>query len=212
MAQSQVEGWSDPEQVEEYLERVARLAPRLAGEAALAEALPATPRRVLDLGCGDGRVAALVLQARRGVREVVGVDRSAPMLARAAARFAGDDRVTLLDGDLDDSIERFGSFDLVVSGFAIHHAEDHRKQTLFAEIARSLYPGGVFANLEVVKSATPELHLAFRTAIGRTEDDPADRLADVESQLGWMRAAGLAQVDCLWRWRGFALLVGAAPS
>jgi SAM-dependent methyltransferase len=38
---------------------------------------------VLELGCGTGRVTVPV--ARRGVR-VVGVDRSAPMLARAAAR------------------------------------------------------------------------------------------------------------------------------
>jgi tRNA (cmo5U34)-methyltransferase len=74
-----------------------------------------------------------------------------------------------------------------------------------------LTPGGVFANLEVVSSATPELHAAFRAAIGREEDDPEDKLAPVEDQLVWMREAGLVQVDCLWRWRGFALLVGQAP-
>jgi hypothetical protein len=70
----------------------------------------------------------------------------------------------------------------------------------------------VFANLEVVQSATPELHAAFRRAIGREADDPEDHLAPVDAQLEWMRAAGLEQVDCLWRWRGFALLVGLASA
>ena len=62
-------------------------------------------------------------------------------------------------------------------------------------------------------SATPELHAEFTRLIGRADDDPEDRLADAESQLEWMREAGLTQVDCLWRWRGFALLAGwAAPA
>jgi hypothetical protein len=76
------------------------------------------------------------------------------------------------------------------------------------EVAQCLRPGGLYANLEVVTSATPELHAAFLAAIGRTADDPEDKLVDIETQLSWMRAAGLTQVDCLWRWRGFALLVG----
>jgi tRNA (cmo5U34)-methyltransferase len=82
---------------------------------------------------------------------------------------------------------------------------------LFAESARLLRPGGVFANLEVVASRTPELHHAFRLAVGRVADDPEDRFVDVETQLAWARRAGLAPVDCLWKWRGFALLVGYAP-
>jgi len=76
-----------------------------------------------------------------------------------------------------------------------------------------LTPNGFFANLEVVASATPRLHAEFLNAIGRSADDPEDRLVDVETQLGWMRAAGLAQVECMWRWRGMALLTGrGAPA
>jgi cyclopropane fatty-acyl-phospholipid synthase-like methyltransferase len=102
--------------------------------------------------------------------------------------------------------------DVTISGFAIHHLEHERKRSLFAEIARSLTPGGVFANLEVVASASAARHREFLTAIGRQEDDPEDRLATVEDQCAWMRDAGLSDVECLWRWRGYALLVGMAPA
>ncbi len=203
--------WNDPTKANEYLARIGTSEPRLAGEAALREMLPATPTSVLDLGCGDGRLAALVLEARPGVEQVVAVDVSPPMLGAARARFDADGRVQVREWDFSDSLEPLGQFDVVVSGFAIHHVEDPRKRKLFAEVAGVLRPSGVFANLEVVASPTPELHAAFRAAIGREADDPEDRLASVEAQLGWMRDAGLEQVDCLWKWRGFALLVGASP-
>lgn len=204
--------WNESAKVEEYLDRIDTLAPRVAGEEVLREILPPAPRRVLDLGAGDGRLTALVLGARPSVTDAVVVDRSPPMLGRAEARFAADPRVTVRSWDLCDPIGPLGRFDVVVSGLAIHHVEHDRKAALFGEIASQLEPGGLFADLEVVASATPELHAAFRRAIGRADDDPEDRLAGVEEQLGWMRAAGLGQVDCLWRWRGFALLVGSAPA
>ena len=130
------------------------------------------------------------------------------MLARARERFVSDPRVDVRALDLTESIDGLGTADVVVSGFALHHLEDERKRSLFGEVATQLRPGGVFANLEVVRSATPELHATFRAAIGRVADDPEDRLSPVEDQLTWMRDAGLQQVDCVWRWRGFALLVG----
>jgi len=200
--------WHDHDKVGEYLGRVGRLRYRQEGEDVLVEFLPATPRRVADLGCGDGRLAALVLEHRPSVEQLVAVDRSAPMLEKARERFAGDDRVRVIERDLADDLAPLGQFDLVVSGFAIHHLEDDRKRALFDSVTRQLLPGGVFANLEVVQSATPELHAAFLAAIGRAGGDPEDRCVGVESQLGWMRDAGLQQVDCVWRWRGFALLVG----
>lgn len=203
-------GWRDDAQVDWYLDRMDRLEPRAAGEQMLLEAIDGAPTSVLDLGCGDGRLGELVADARPSVRTVLGVDRSAPMLARARERLSGP-RFRLAEHDLQVPITGLGRFDAVVSGFAIHHLEDARKRELFAEVAEILTGGGVFVNLEVVKSATARRHAEFLAAIGRESDDPEDRLASVEDQVTWMAEAGLVDVECLWRWRGFAVLAGVRP-
>jgi tRNA (cmo5U34)-methyltransferase len=203
--------WRDEAKVEEYLGRVGRIEARRAGEAELVDALPATVDRALDLGCGDGNLTAVLLTARPGITTVVGLDSSPPMLERARQRFRDEPRVTFEERDLSEPLPDLGPFDAVVSGFAIHHLAHERKRRLFAEVAARLRPGGLFANLEVVQCATPELHEEFNRRIGRPGGDPEDVLATVADQLAWMRDAGLQQVDCNWRWRGFALLVGQAP-
>ncbi len=203
--------WKDESKVSEYLERVDRLAARRAGEAELLEALPTSVERMLDLGCGDGRLIDVVRSTHPGV-EAVGVDNSAPMLALARDRLAADARVTVLEHDLADQLPPLDAFDVIVSGFAIHHLSHDRKRSLFREISKLLRPGGVFVNLEVVSCATPELHEEFNRRIGRPGGDPEDILAGVDEQLTWMREAGLQHVDCNWRWRGFALLVGTSPT
>ena len=204
--------WKDHEKVHEYVGRVGKLAARAAGEAELVENLPDQVKRVLDLGCGDGRLAGVVLEARPDAVEAVGVDSSAPMLELARQRFAGDPRIALVEHDLEEPLPALGPFDVVVSGFAIHHLPHERKRSLFGEIAGALRPGGRFANLEVVQCATEELQAEFYRRIGRPDGDAQDVLAEVELQLEWMRSAGLQQVDCAWRWRGFALLVGQAAA
>lgn len=210
---TQTAGWADADQVAWYVERIGRIEARQAGERMLVDLLPAAPVRVLDLGCGDGRLGTLVAEHRSSVGAVVGVDRSPPMLDRARERFADDQRVTVSPWDLTRSVAPLGDdgpFDVIVSGFAIHHLEDERKRSLFAEVAALLAPGGRFLNLEVVASASPARHAEFLAAIGRVADDPEDRLASVEDQVRWMGEGGLRDADCLWRWRGFALLVGDA--
>jgi tRNA (cmo5U34)-methyltransferase len=181
----------------------------VAGEEVLLSLLPDAPDSVLDLGCGDGRLTSLILEHRPSVQLAVAVDSSSVMLERARTALGNEQRVDVRQWNLEEPLMDLGSFDVVVAGFSIHHVEDDRKRLLFGEIAGLLTDGGVFANLEVVRSATPELHRQFLTLIGRTDDDPEDRLAPVEDQLQWMRDAGLTQVDCFWRWRGFALLAGS---
>jgi len=202
--------WQDAGKVDEYVARVGRLAARAAGDAELVESLPAVVDRVLDLGCGDGRLLEVALRARPGVTTAVGLDNSPPMIERARQRFQGDDRVRISHHDLRHDLPALGRFDVVVSGFAIHHLDHERKRALFREVAVVLRPGGVFANLEVVRCATPALQDEFYRRIERPGGDPEDVLAGVDEQLAWMRDAALVDVDCYWRWRGFALLVGRA--
>lgn len=201
--------WDGEDKAHDYVDRMRRLGPRQMGEAEMLEALPTTIETLLDLGCGDGRLSQLVLEARPHLRQVVAVDVSPPMLDLARANLGPTGRATITRHDLNEPISSLGSFDAVVSGFAIHHLSHERKQALFGEVVAVLNPGGVFVNLEVVQCATPALHAEFYRRVGRDGDDPEDVLAAVEPQLAWMRDAGLDDVDCQWRWRGFALLTGS---
>ncbi len=128
---------------------------RAEGEAVVLAELPERCERVLDLGCGDGRLLALVLEARPGATGV-GLDVSPTMLDAARSRFAGSG-VEVEAWDLADPLPDLGTFDAVVSSFAIHHCEHDRKRMLYAEVRDRLRPGGLFANLEHVASPTERL-------------------------------------------------------
>jgi SAM-dependent methyltransferase len=188
------------------------------------------PRRVLDLGCGDGLLARAVLSAHPGAHAVL-LDHSPAMLDRARsamAEFAG--RCTILAGDLADPLDRTvppPDFDLVVSGFAIHHLPAGRKRALYGEVHARLVPGGLFVNVEHVASPTRKVeelfdemyvdNLAERTGRPRAQveeeyhgrPDKADNLLDpLEVQLGWLREIGFGHVDCYFKWLELAVFGG----
>jgi SAM-dependent methyltransferase len=206
------EEWTKIEHVDRYLARADEFPRRVEGESVLLEQVPADVERVLDLGTGDGRLLAR-LQAARPAMSGVGVDFSEVMLAAARKRFDDDERIELVEHDLCEPLPGLGRFDAIVSSFAIHHLEHERKRSLYGEAFDLLQPGGVFANFEHVASATHRLHLAFFEAIEEPieNEDPSDRLLDVETQLGWLREIGFDDVDCYWKWLEMALLVGVKP-
>jgi tRNA (cmo5U34)-methyltransferase len=204
--------WSESAWAQRYLRERDDIPHRTEGFAVLMEVLPASPHRVLDLGTGDGYTLGLVRSVHPDA-EGVGVDFSAEMLGLARERFVGDAGVEIVEHDLDAPLPPLGTFDLVVSSFAIHHCVDERKRALYGEVFELLEPGGRFLNLEHVDSATPALHVDFLAAIGKTpaEDDPSNKLVAVETQLTWLREIGFEQVDCYWKWRELALLAGVKP-
>lgn len=206
--------WSSREHAEDYLRRADSISHRQEGEAALLEFIPADTRRILDLGTGDGRLLALVLQSsadRSHPRlEAVAVDFSPAMLEAVRRRLGADSRVQVVEHNLDGALPTLGKFDAVISSFAIHHLADQRKRSLYGDIYGLINAGGVFLNLEHVSSPTVRLHEEFLHAIGYTlaTEDPSNRLLDVETQLAWLREIGFTDVDCHWKWRELALLAG----
>jgi len=207
-----VKEYNSAEHALQYLARADRIAHRAAGEAVVLELVPRTVRRILDLGAGDGRLLAL-LKLDRPDASGVATDISPTMLDAARAQFAGDPTVQVVEHDLDAPLSALGdpgSFDAVVSCFAIHHCSHARKRALYEEVFALLEPGGVFYDLEHVASPTPELHAAFFAALGMTlaDEDRSNQLLDVETQLAWLREIGFAQVDCFWKWRELAVFGG----
>jgi ubiquinone/menaquinone biosynthesis C-methylase UbiE len=102
---------------------------------------------VLELGCGTGRIALPVLKA--GAR-LVGIDRSAPMLARARTRLARArvaHRAMLIRGDIRELPFRSRrGFHLVMAPYGILQSltrEADLRATL-ASVARVTRRGGLF--------------------------------------------------------------------
>lgn len=101
---------------------------------------------VLDIGCGTGQLTRLA--ARTAVHgRAVGVDLSAPMLARARATAAGEDltRVEFTQGDAQVHPFQEAGFDVALSRFGVMFFAD--PVAAFANIARALRPGGRVAFL-----------------------------------------------------------------
>jgi ubiquinone/menaquinone biosynthesis C-methylase UbiE len=136
------------------------------------------------------------------------------------------------DGWVDRLPHDRREFDAIVSAFAIHHSPDDRKRIIYRQLFDLLAPGGIFINIEHV---TPDTELgdemwvelfsehvaAYQTSHGSpitpakvmeqvnaANEQDANILAPVETQLQWLRDIGYIDVDCYWKWFELAVLAG----
>jgi SAM-dependent methyltransferase len=112
---------------------------------------PAAERRVLELGCGTGRVTFPL--AQEGVA-IVGVDRSAEMLQRARVRqrrLRKKRSIHLVRGDIRSLPFPRDVFPLVIAPYGILQSLLHDRDLIatLAAVHQTLAPGGLFG-LELV--------------------------------------------------------------
>ncbi len=150
------------------------------GEANLVDSLLGAPSRILDAGCGTGRVAVRLAELGH---EVVGVDLDAAMLGRARHDAPG---LTWVLADLA-SLDLGGPpFDLVVAaGNVIPLVAPGTEVAVVRSLAQHVRPGGLL----VAGFGLHQDHLPLPEAP-----------VDLPSYDIWCAAAGLALVDRFATW------------
>jgi tRNA (cmo5U34)-methyltransferase len=181
--------------------------------------LAGPPKRVLDLGAGTGLLARMVAGAQPQAQLTL-LDGAPAMLDQA--RGALGDRADYVVADLGDPLPA-GPWCAIVSALAIHHLEHPEQAELLRRVHAALAPGGIFVNAEQVEGPTPALaevyadwhHRRVLEAGGSEAEWEAavermrtDRRVPVGTFLGWLRDAGLADVDCLFKDHRFAVMMG----
>ncbi|WP_127505034.1 class I SAM-dependent methyltransferase [Actinoplanes solisilvae] len=137
-------GWlkllaENPNHSQWYVDRFRTMAESgadLAGEARLIDAMLPRQARVLDAGCGTGRVGGLLAAAGH---EVVGVDLDPVLIAEAKSQHPG---ATWLVGDLSE-LDLPESFDVVVSaGNVMTFVAPATRVEILRRLGRHLRDGG----------------------------------------------------------------------
>lgn len=155
--------------------------------------------RVLDLGCGTGRVTAeIAARVPRG--SVVGADRSDAMLQTARTWLREHaPRASLVRAD-GAALPFKRAFDAVFSGATFHWIHDHG--ALFRSIVQSLQPGGRLhaqcggeGNLAVLKARAGQLMRQPRFAPNFEDWRESTYYADVASTERRLGAAGFVDVE-----------------
>ena len=96
---------------------------------------------ILDAGCGNGRVTALLAQNAAPQTRIVGIDFSSAPVARENLK--GFPNVTVEERDLLADLAGLGQFDLIYCQEVLHHTADPARA--FANLVGLLAPGGELA-------------------------------------------------------------------
>jgi tRNA (cmo5U34)-methyltransferase len=209
----------------------------------IAELIPSAPGSLLvELCPGEGLLSRALLERFPDCR-LLALDGSQEMreqTQKTCHDHAG--RLTTAAFELADRDWRSWSEPphAIVSSLAIHHLDGREKQTLFADLAPALRPGGVFVVADIVRppsagglaiaarqwdeavrsrslaidgdlAALAEFNRLGWNYFRNPDGEPIDKPSSLAEQLYWMSEAGFTAVDCAWLFAGHAIFSGRKP-
>jgi SAM-dependent methyltransferase len=163
--------------------------------------------RVLDLGCGEGYMARMLLEG--GASEVVGLDISREMIS-AAKLATTNERAQFSACDLRSGLPTLnGEFDIILAIFLFNYLTDSEVSAVMTELSAILRPGGRV----VVTIPHPLLpHLKRSDASRAVFDFPSERpylSHDSSSLAGYILDADGEQIEVLAVSRTIESILGA---
>jgi tRNA (cmo5U34)-methyltransferase len=185
-----------------------------------------TPFSVVDLGCGTGTLAQMILQTYSSA-SVTCMDISPEMLSIARRKLAEfGDRAEFIVEDLGKA-EFQKNYDVAVSIYAIHHLPHPRKKKLFGKIYEILSPNGMFLFADSIRIGTATLkdrniqfireHIQRLIRGGKVSIEEINRRRDIKKAAEKhgiekdylctfdeldtiLRDSGFGEVECFWRY------------
>ena len=136
--------------------------------------------KILDLGCGDARVARKFREAKAG--RYVGIEGSKRMYVMAQ-RYVLEGFSEIKLQRLEDFVPTDPTFDLVISSLVFHYIED--LEEMFLKVNQSLRPGGRFI-FSVEHPVITSCHRSMETSRLRESWLVDDYFARGERRLNWM--------------------------
>ena len=188
--------------------------------AAVAESESGTPS-ILDLGAGTGLMSSFMLRKYPNARLTL-IDISGQMLETARSRFAQTPNVAFIVDDYTHFVSE-NEFDIVVSALSIHHLDDAGKKLVYKNAFRNLRRGGVFVNADQVLGSTAYLESLYKSdwkrkvetsglpkedILAAYERTKLDHMSTLDDQLAWLKEIGFSDVDCVYKYYNFVVMLG----
>jgi ubiquinone/menaquinone biosynthesis C-methylase UbiE len=150
--------------------------------------------KVLDVGCGTGRLLASLHQAWPGLR-LVGLDLSPPYLVEARRLIGRTARVKLIEGAAETLPFDSGSLDLVVSSFLMHELPPPVRAGALSAMARVVKPDGLVVIVDSMQKGDHPAWNGLLDLFPHYFHEPyyADYVKG--SLEAWAKEAGLTPVD-----------------